>query len=197
MDIHAGRVLIILPLVLLLSAAHAEEENFGKNTPSEEKIIEHFKSGSSGQASEDSGSGIKTRGINIIDSGKSTPKRKPVTPTLEEKAISLEVLFDYNSADLTPQAKQQLDPVGKALASDDLKGLSFRIEGHTDIVGSDLFNIDLSRRRAEAVKAFLAEQYGLDTASIQIEGKGKKELADKTNPTSESNRRVRIVRLAK
>jgi outer membrane protein OmpA-like peptidoglycan-associated protein len=186
--------LLFLSLLPCLSHAQAEEANFGKSTPSEDKIIEQFKPNTSDAEVEP---GIKTRGINIIDTGKSNPKRKPVTPILEEKAISLEVLFDYNSASLTDQAKTQLRPVGAAMASDDLKGLNFRIEGHTDAIGGDEFNIDLSRRRAEAVKAFLSQQYGLQDTSIEIVGKGKKDLADKANPDSEVNRRVRIVRLAR
>lgn len=185
------RGLVLVPLLLCLTHVHAEEENFGKNTPSEQKVIELFKSGAP-----ELEPGIKTRGINIIDTGKSSPNRKPVTPVLEEKAISMEVLFDYNSATLTEQAKTQLRPVGAAMASNDLKGLNFRIEGHTDVIGGDQFNIDLSRRRAEAVKAFLNEQYSLQDTSIEIVGKGKKDLADKANPSSEVNRRVRIVRLA-
>ncbi|QPK63702.1 OmpA family protein [Methylomonas sp. LL1] len=188
--------LFIVPLLLLLSNAQAQqhEENFGKSTPSQEQIIDLFKSG---EADSEVTPGVKTRGLNIIDSGKSKPKHKPVTPAMEEKAISMEILFDYNSATLTAEAKQQLGPVGMALASDDLKGLNFRIEGHTDAIGSDQYNIDLSRQRAEAVKQFLTEQYGLAGVSIEIVGKGKNDLADKDNPTSEANRRVRIVRLGK
>lgn len=193
MVFHSGRGLLFLCSLLCLSHAQAEEANFGKSTPSEEKIIEQFKPNTSDAEVEP---GVKTRGINIINTGKSTPKHKPVTSTMEEKAISLEVLFDYNSATLTEEAKMQLRPVGAAMASDDLKGLNFRIEGHTDAVGGDEFNIDLSRRRAEAVKAFLSQQYGLNDAAIQIVGKGKKDLADRANPDSEVNRRVRIVRLA-
>lgn len=193
MVFQSGLGLLLLCSLLCLSHAQAQEANFGKSTPSEEKIIEQFKPNTSDAEVEP---GIKTRGINIINTGKSNPKHKPVTPVLEEKAISMEILFDYNSANLTDQAKAQLRPVGAAMASNDLKGLHFRIEGHTDAVGGDQFNIDLSRRRAEAVKTFLSDQFGLDDTAIQIVGKGKKDLADKANPDSEVNRRVRIVRLA-
>ena len=187
-------LIIVLPLLSLLQVAQAEEENFGKSMPSEEKIIDLFKS----ETVEFKGTeSSKTRGINIIDSGKNKSKHKPVTPIMEEKAISLEVLFDYNSATLTTEAKQQLGPVGMALASEALKGMRFRIEGHTDVIGSNEYNIDLSRQRAEAVKSYLTEQYGLADVYIYIVGKGEKDLADKANPTSEVNRRVRIIRLGK
>ncbi|MGR8929024.1 MAG: OmpA family protein [Gammaproteobacteria bacterium] len=186
-----------LALFLLLigmgwSFAFAEEENFGKSTPSSERIIELFKSGADEDGAE---TGIRTRGLNIINKAKSTAAQRPITPAMEEKAISLEVLFDYDSDQLTAEAKQQLRPVGTALASEDLKGMHFRIEGHTDVTGSDQYNLDLSKRRAEAVKDYLTQQYGLRGVSLDIVGKGEYDLADKADPTSEVNRRVRIVRL--
>ena len=186
-------LMLFLHTSVLLPVAQAEDENFGKSTPSEAAIIDVFKSDNSIPTVS------KTRGINIIDAGKSkTPsKHKPITHVMEEKAISLQVLFDYDSANLTAEAMQQLQPVGQALASDDLKGMSFRIEGHTDIIGGDQYNLELSRRRAAAVKNYLTDQYGLVNMPIQIVGKGKTDLADRDNPTSEVNRRVRIVRLGK
>lgn len=184
-------LILVLQVFLGVSVAQAEEENFGKSIPSEAAIIDVFKGDTAQPAAS------KTRGINIIDAGKSKPKakHKPITPVMEEKAVSLQVLFDYDSANLTSEAMQQLQPVGQALKSDDLKGMSFRIEGHTDVVGGDQYNLELSRRRAAAVKNYLADQYGLVDVPIQIVGKGKTDLADKDNPTSEVNRRVRIVRL--
>ena len=110
------------------------------------------------------------------------------------RELSLEILFDYNSATLSEKGREQLRPVGDALANPDLKGKQYIIEGHTDVVGGDQFNIDLSRRRAAAVKEFLLSQ-GLPAYSLKIEGKGKQNLADKDDPTSEVNRRVRIVML--
>lgn len=107
----------------------------------------------------------------------------------------MEILFDFNSDVLTDKGKEQLRPVGTALSANDLKGMHYKIEGHTDIVGSDEYNVELSRRRAEAVKAFLTQEFELSSSAMKIEGKGKKDLADKENPTSEANRRVRIVLL--
>jgi outer membrane protein OmpA-like peptidoglycan-associated protein len=193
MDIQLKRRLaIFLISFLIINVLHAEEENFGKNTPSKEKIIEFFK--------EDS---PKLRSINFIDENKSMLKhktakhalQKAASHALNEKAISMEILFDYNSATLTEEAKNQLRPVGSALTSNELAGFRYRIEGHTDIIGGDEFNIDLSRRRAMAVQEFLTQQSGLSPALTKIVGKGKNELADRNNPTSEVNRRVKIVRL--
>ena len=205
MNVQSGRGLFIFLSAFLLVNVHAEEENFGKAPPSKDKIIEFFKSDSVNQPEETSNvdpntsskkfSGIRTRSLKFIDASKSPKKFSPVTHALKEKAISLEILFDYNSAMLTPAAKEQLRPVGSALSSNDLAGFRYRIEGHTDILGGDEFNMDLSRRRAKAVQEFLVQESGLSPSLTQIVGKGKNDLADKNNPTSEVNRRVRIVRL--
>lgn len=186
--------------------AWAEDKNFGKNAPSENEIIQHFKSPASSTPStpdnsddyQDVSEGDlkNVRGLKKIDSvDQKTGRKRQLPTTIAEKAISLQILFDYNSATLSDAAKTQLEPVGRALASGDLSGMKFRIEGHTDIVGGDEFNIELSRRRAEAVKQFLIQQFGVASAAIQIQGKGKSDLADAANPTSEANRRVRIVSL--
>lgn len=199
-----------IAMIVMLSNAVAEEKNFGKLAPSEAEIIQHFKAPTVGASAPEVGAVDananddyqdvsesdlgKVRGLRKINSIDKHTGHKTVLPTtLAEKAISLQVLFDYNSVTLSDQAKVQLESVGRALASGDLSGMKFRIEGHTDIIGGDEFNVDLSRRRAEAVKAFLIDNYGIAAAAIQIEGKGKNELADSSNPASEVNRRVRIV----
>lgn len=192
---------------------YAEEKNFGKQAPSESEIIQHFKSPTTEapaaepevpQKSDDGYQDVSegdlknVRGLKKIDSvDKKTGRKKPLPTTLAENAISLQILFDYNTDTLSEAAKSQLDPVGRALASGDLSGMKFRIEGHTDVIGGDAFNVELSRRRAMAVKEFLTSGYGIPASSIQIEGKGKTDLADEANPTSEANRRVRIVSLGK
>lgn len=198
----------VLAMCLISTTVTAEEKNFGKSAPSESEIIEHFKSPSTTVQSSPSnaddyqdvseGDLNNVRGLKKIDSvDKKTGKKRQLPTTIAEQAISLQILFDYNSDILSEQSKAQLEPVGRALVSGDLSGMKFRIEGHTDIVGGDDFNIELSRRRAEAVKQFLIEKYGVASSSIQIQGKGKNDLADAANPTSEANRRVRIVSLGK
>ncbi len=193
---------IFIAVCLIGGNAMAEDKDFGKRAPSESEIIEHFKSSTPEEDSDyqdvPEGDLKNVRGLKRIDSiDKKTGRKRVLPTTLAEKAISLQVLFDYNSATLTEQAKAQLEPVGHALASGELSGMKFRIEGHTDIVGGDEFNIELSRRRAEAVKQYLTEKYGVASAAIEILGKGKHDLADSANPTSEANRRVRIVGLGK
>jgi outer membrane protein OmpA-like peptidoglycan-associated protein len=114
-------------------------------------------------------------------------------PQHTEAALSVELIFGYNSAELTDSAKQQLKPIGEALSSGKLQILNFVIEGHTDAVGSQTYNKTLSEQRAASVKQFLVDIYKLDEAHIQVIGKGKTDLLDPNNPDSEVNRRVRII----
>jgi outer membrane protein OmpA-like peptidoglycan-associated protein len=190
--------------------AFADEMNFGKAAPSDTAIIEHFKSSSKSQEAgvtplngdnyqDVSQSDLQdVRGLSKIKTFNEVVAHKTKHETSQsENAISMQITFDYNSAILRDQSLVQLDPLGRALSSADLSGMKFRVEGHTDAIGSDDFNIDLSRRRADAVKQFLMHKYGIAASSIQIEGKGKVDLADSSNPASEINRRVRIVSLGK
>ncbi|HEY8156577.1 MAG TPA: OmpA family protein, partial [Myxococcota bacterium] len=69
--------------------------------------------------------------------------------------IRLPIFFEFNSAQLRPEANQLLDKVSAALASGELETFRFSIEGHTDDVGSPEYNATLSAERAAAVQNYL------------------------------------------
>jgi outer membrane protein OmpA-like peptidoglycan-associated protein len=70
----------------------------------------------------------------------------------------------------------------------------FLIEGHTDAVGSDAYNLDLSKRRAVAVALYLVNQMGISPDRLAVAGKGKTEpLTD--DPYDAANRRVQFARM--
>jgi OOP family OmpA-OmpF porin len=112
-------------------------------------------------------------------------------------AVSLTVNFANGSANLTPDAIKALDALGQALSSKDLAGYKFRIEGHTDTVGSAGYNKELSERRAEAVVDYIAKKYSVDPARLQAVGMGEEGLLVQTPPqTAEPrNRRVQVINL--
>ena len=110
--------------------------------------------------------------------------------------IDLEITFDYNSADISKKAKPAVEALGKALSNDDLKGSTFVVAGHTDGVGSDVYNQDLSERRAEAIKRYLTEKYGLAAADLVTVGYGKSKPKQAANPMDPANRRVQVVNMA-
>ena len=111
----------------------------------------------------------------------------------DKPAIDLEILFDYNSADISPKAVPALVALGNALSRQDLKGSVFFINGHTDAAGSADYNQLLSQRRAGSVRRILIEQYKLAPDTLIAAGFGKEQLKNPANPLGEENRRVQIV----
>ena len=107
-------------------------------------------------------------------------------------ARSYMVFFDFNKSDLTPQA---VSIVNQAAANaGPAKVTQLTVTGHTDTVGSDAYNMRLSRRRAESVAAQL-EKDGIASSEIQIVAKGKRDLLVPTadGVKEPQNRRVQIV----
>src|SRR5881398_1370877 len=102
-----------------------------------------------------------------------------------------DVLFDTGSYTLKPGAREKLAKIsGIVLAH---AGLSLQIEGHTDSVGGDEFNQQLSDHRADSVRDFLAEQ-GVPVSSITARGFGKTQPVA-SNDTAEGRQRNRRVEL--
>jgi OOP family OmpA-OmpF porin len=128
----------------------------------------------------------------------SKPMPVPVAQTpAAGPAVNLTVNFANGSAELTPEAMRTLDELGRALASKDLAAYRFRIEGHTDTVGSPSYNHALSERRAAAVVDYVAKKFGVDPTRLQAVGMGEDGLLVATPPqTAEPrNRRVQVVNL--
>ncbi|MBK8209095.1 MAG: OmpA family protein [Rhodospirillales bacterium] len=115
-------------------------------------------------------------------------------PTSQRAASAL-ILFEYDSAALTPTAREQLDQLTEALASPSLSAAFFRIEGHTDAVGSDAYNRRLSEARAASVVEYLVE-HGISSSRLQAVGLGENDLNDRAHPTAAENRRVKVVNLS-
>ncbi len=115
-----------------------------------------------------------------------------VAPKPASTARSYQVFFDFNKSDLTPQAVTIVDTAAKNAGP--AKVTEIEVTGHTDTVGSDAYNLRLSRRRAESVAAELEKQ-GIPSSEIAIFAKGKKDLLVPTadGVKEPQNRRVQIV----
>ncbi len=115
------------------------------------------------------------------------PARAPMAPPK-----SYLVFFDFNKSDLTPQAVTIVDQAAKNAGP--AKVTQLTVTGHTDTVGSDAYNMRLSRRRAESVAAEL-EKDGIPSSEIAIVAKGKRDLLvpTKDGVKEPQNRRVQIV----
>ena len=107
--------------------------------------------------------------------------------------LSGEVLFASGKAELLPAAQAKLNEVASALTQQN-PSATIVVEGHTDRRGSEALNLDLSARRAEAVRTYLTA-HGVPSERIRAEGFGfSRPLGDnKTAEGRANNRRVEIV----
>ena len=71
-----------------------------------------------------------------------------------------------------------MQALGKALTNPDLKGSTFVVAGHTDAAGSEAYNQDLSERRADSIKRYLIDKFGIAGADLVTVGYGKSKLKD-------------------
>jgi outer membrane protein OmpA-like peptidoglycan-associated protein len=104
------------------------------------------------------------------------------------------IQFDTDSDRLKPESAPIIKSVAQALAAN--PGLKLQIEGHTDSTGNAEHNLDLSKRRAEAVKAVLVSQFQVDAARLMTAGLGATKPVD-SNDTPQGraqNRRVEFVK---
>jgi outer membrane protein OmpA-like peptidoglycan-associated protein len=126
----------------------------------------------------------------------STTEREEIATIAKDKPnIDLEITFDYNSADISAKSLPSVQALGRALTSPDLKGSTFIVAGHTDAAGGDAYNQDLSERRADSIKRYLVQNYGIAGADLVTVGYGKSKLKDPSQPFAEVNRRVQVVNM--
>lgn len=120
------------------------------------------------------------------------PEPEP-EPEFEPVVLSSEVNFAFDSDELRPEASITLDEVAHRLREN--PELRIRIDGHTDAVGTAEYNLDLSQRRANSVKAYLVSQ-GIDERRMLATGYGlDRPVASNETPEGRAeNRRVEIDR---
>ncbi|WOH82098.1 OmpA family protein [Bradyrhizobium sp. BEA-2-5] len=126
----------------------------------------------------------------------SSTEREEIASVVKDKPnIDLEITFDYNSANISAKSMPSVQALGRALTSPDLKGSTFVVAGHTDAAGGEAYNQDLSERRADSIKRYLVEKYGLNGTDLVTVGYGKSKLKDPSQPLAEVNRRVQVVNM--
>ena len=106
---------------------------------------------------------------------------------------TLKLLFDFDSAELRPESITELERVVTFM--NNVPFAKTMVEGHTDSVGADAYNLALSDRRAKAVFDYLSSR-GVDPARLSSVGKGETApIADnKTDEGRQENRRVMLIR---
>lgn len=121
---------------------------------------------------------------------------KPVSPSTYADplpSVDMEILFDYDSADIRWDQKDRLVDLAKTLSADGFRSYSMLFVGHTDAKGSAQYNRHLSGQRAEAVANFIRVNTAIPAHQIISSGIGFDRLKDQRDPLSPRNRRVQLV----
>lgn len=124
------------------------------------------------------------------------PKRTGLEEELanNRRAKVYDIYFDFRSDVLRPQSDKVLKEIAQVMQNHPDWKLS--VEGHTDNIGGDAFNLDLSKRRAAAVKTKLVTKYGVPADHLVTDGFGRSRPIE-TNDTMEGRARNRRVELAR
>lgn len=113
----------------------------------------------------------------------------------EGKLVSYGIYFDVNKDIVKAESHGTLNDIAKTLKENPT--VNIRIIGHTDSDGDDTQNLNLSKRRAAAVKNVLSSDFGIDATRIQTDGKGESEpISPNTNTEGKAkNRRVEFLKI--
>ncbi|MGN6417888.1 MAG: OmpA family protein, partial [Pseudobacter sp.] len=113
----------------------------------------------------------------------------------EGKFSTTGILFDLNSATIRPESNSVLKEI--AIVMNENEGVKIKIVGHTSSDGDDAANLELSKKRAAAIKDALVKDHKIDESRIQTEGKGETQPVgdNKTKEGQAQNRRVEFIKL--
>jgi outer membrane protein OmpA-like peptidoglycan-associated protein len=113
--------------------------------------------------------------------------------------LPADVLFDFDKADIRSEAVTTLEKLARLIKQSG-NGV-IQVNGHTDSIGADAYNITLSERRAASVVRWLTTNAGIDAGRLQAKGYGEsRPIAQNTNPNGsdnpegrQKNRRVEVI----
>jgi outer membrane protein OmpA-like peptidoglycan-associated protein len=122
--------------------------------------------------------------------------RPPLFAQLNNLAqITIAIEFDFNSARISPRSYRAIGLMADALHHPTLYGYCFLIVGHTDAIGGREYNLKLSERRAQAIRAALINPFGIGPQRIDEVGLGEEQLLNRSNPKAAENRRVQLINI--
>ena len=183
MQQHSLHVILGAMMLALAGGVPVNAGDFRTPVPTADQLINALTPSGEAPAGEARARGVRPTGAAM--SAQAGAAKPP--------AVNLDVKFQYNSAELMPEARRVLDQLGAAIRAPQLEKYSFVLEGHTDASGSDEYNMRLSERRAQSVRDYLVANHGISSERLRPIGKGETELLDTQKPESAVNRRVQVV----
>jgi len=150
-----------------------------------------------------------TRGFSLSTPSAPRPRRAGTAPAnrtsrgpaprrpaaAQGQRVNLRLNFESGSAKLTAAAEAEARVFGQSLMLPQLINMRFRIEGHTDSVGTRAGNLNLSQRRAQSVADLLVGM-GIARERLDVEGYGPDRPLPGTRGTADENRRVEAARVS-
>ncbi len=109
--------------------------------------------------------------------------------------LGFNLQFAFDSVELLPESKPYIDRLGEVMGAAENQDKTLLILGHTDAIGSDIYNSALSEDRAQAVRSYLATTWNIPASRLQIEGAGETQPLSGTDPADGINRRVEFYAL--
>lgn len=167
---RATIAVLLLAFAAATAAQAPDRTDLGERVPSKEELVELLKLPPP----------LPSRG------GEPAPPPPP-------RAITSAIGFELDSAVLTEKGKAFLNNLGAALSDEAFMNARILLEGHADATGAEDHNLRLSAARAESVKRFLVDIWGMPSENISTVGKGESDLLDKDDPESAANRAVAII----
>lgn len=128
--------------------------------------------------------------------GANAPQSLPLADKLASlRQFNVEITFDFDSARIRPESYETVGLIADALHTPYLQGQTFFIVGHTDAKGARDYNLELSRKRAQAVREALVTTFRVPGEYLFAVGLGEEQLRDPANPDAAVNRRVQLINL--
>jgi OmpA-OmpF porin, OOP family len=191
---NIARILPVISIFLL------SQPTFGQETVDVNDIVKSLKAKSS-TTEEVSATDVmkKLRAkIAVVPRVKEAVVAPLLTPEIDSLSqVNLEIFFDYDSDSIRTESFQSLIALGNALSSSSLAGAQILVAGHTDAKGEQQYNLQLSEKRAAAVKAFLSASFPHLTETLFSIGFGEMKLRNPSAPDDAANRRVQIINIGK
>jgi len=128
--------------------------------------------------------------------GANAPQSLPLADKLASlRQFNVEITFDFDSARIRPESYETVGLIADALHTPYLQGQTFFIVGHTDAKGARDYNLNLSLKRAQAVREALVTTFRVPGEYLFAVGLGEEQLRDPSKPDAAINRRVQLINL--
>jgi outer membrane protein OmpA-like peptidoglycan-associated protein len=131
----------------------------------------------------------------LVESGQT---RDPLFDQLNSlPQFTIAVQFDFDSARIRPDSFRAIGLMADALYHPYLQGYRFLVVGHTDAKGTREYNLKLSQKRADAIRAALINPFGISASRIEAVGVGEEQLLNQRSGDAAVNRRVQLINIGK